>query len=587
MFLNKINKYLFYVLALFPILGFGILNITITLFIITIPFDLKTFSRTPKKKVFFIATLLLLSIIPLVRNDFQCSISYWLEKVLPLYIISVLLLLAPPYITGKDYSRFKNLYILGAVLYIFRFTAIVLIEIYNGKLGVVYEKKFLFYSDIMNLLRTEIDVLDSYYHKPYFSLIILMALFFITKKFMEEERFKILNLSLILFFIAAIVFPLSLPNIVLVFIYLFYLMFMLFKQKKILLSIMLLIGTTGFVLFFFYKSFKHNNLDITEDIGFITKYVKGSDNLSTVSQSNPRKIIYSALLKGIDEVPLLGYGYCKGKETVTAIVEESISKSNTIEPRSNLLSDTDLIDSHLWQKNGVEIKRVDDLFTVTSDFNSCKAHTFYQTVNELSVGELYTFSVSVKPEQSNVVLRLGKLYDQMVVFDGIKKQFSYIGKDILNPEIKMGGKGFYRIGITTRVKKSKNLALIGFSGKNNQYNHCYNHVAFNVRQPQLEFGLEQSSYNRGFSKNEKNILGSNINAHNVFLQEYYLGGIIGLISIVMLYSWFLYIGNRDKLLLIYVLAVLFNSLFENIQYRQIGISIVIIVSILLIFKKEE
>lgn len=583
---GKINTYLFFALALFPILDFAILNIITGLFIITIPFDLKKLQIIPKRKVYFVIALLLLSFVPVI-SDFQCSLGYWLSKVFPLYIISLLMLFAPAFITSQMYEKFKSVYIIGVVIYIFRFIFIVFNEVYQGKLSVIFSKKFLFYSDIMNLLRSEINVLDSYYHKPYLSLIVLMALLFVTKRFIEGRN-KVIYFVLILFFLVALVFPLSLPNIALVFVYLFYVIYVLFKQKQILLSTGLLVGVSGFVLFFFYKSFKHSNLDITEDVGFIMQIIQGEDDNEESIESNPRKIIYTALLQNLDDVPFLGYGLCKGKDKVTTIVEKSITNNGT-SLKHNFLVDTEVLDSYLWQRNGVEIEPLKDAFKVLTMANNCKAHTFYQIVDDLTIDSTYTFSVSVKVINSNVVLRLGDLNNQMVIFDNETKQFSYVGKDIINPTIIPETNGYFRIGLTTKVKKSRNLALIGFSGKENQYNHCEDEGVFEIKFPQLEEGVEQTAYGKGLTKNENNILGSKINAHNVFLQEYYLGGIFGLIAIICLYGWFIYLGNTsgDKLLTMYVIAVLFNSFFEYIQYRQIGISIIIIISILLIFKKKE
>jgi hypothetical protein len=586
--MKRLNKYLFYALALFPIIDFAILNIITILFFITIPFDLKAFSKIKKEKVFFIIILVVLTIIPLTRDYFHCSLTYWFAKVAPLYISSVLLLFAPPFITNKEYKRFKNIYIIGAILYIVKFVSIILIELYSGKLEVIFEKKILFYSDIMNLLGSEISILDSNYHKPYFSLIILLALLFATEKFIKEKR-KRVNFCLILFFLVWIIFPMSLPNIVIILIYLSYTIFFLYRKNKIILSTSLFVFTGSVVLFLFYNSYKHNNLDITEDINFIVDHLKGDYSESEFIQANPRKIIYTALLKKIDEVPILGFGYCDGKNTVTEIIEESINKTNTETTRNNFLIDTESMDSHLWKKNGVRLENNNSWFSMVSSLNNCQSHTLYQVVDDLIKDETYTFSVSVKSEQSNVIIRLGQLNNQMIVFDLSQKQFSFIGSDILKHEVEPEDNEFYRISIATKIKDSKNIALIGFYGKNNQYNHCSEKEVLKIKKPQLELGSLQTNYVRGFSKNEKNVLGAKINAHNIFLQEYYLGGVVGFVSIILFYGWLLFLGKSggDKLLIVFLLALIFNSFFENIQYRQIGISLIIILSILLIFKKKE
>ncbi len=585
---KKINRYLFYALALFPILDFAIINIIIILFFITIPFELQSFSKNKSKKVFFILFLFILTLIPLFGANFQCSIIYWLEKVIPIYISSILFLFASPYITDRESKTFKNIYIIGAIIYVFKFALIVLVQVYNGKLTIIFEKQFLFYSDIMNLLKSDIDMLDSYYHKPYFSLIILMALFFATNKLIDE-KYKTINFSLIVFFLIVIVFPMSLPNVAIVFVYLLYLIYILYKKNKAILSGLLVVCATSLVLLVFYKSFKHKNLDLTEDIVFISDVIQGKDEQHQISKYNPRKIIYTALLSKLNEVPLFGFGYCEGKKTVTKIVEESIYKNNLDFSKNNFLIDTDQLESYLWKKNGVLVERKNNTFSVHSMPNNCQSHTFYQVVSDLKINEFYTFSISVKSEQSNIILRLGEINTQMVVIDINKKTFSHIGKEILKKEIYKENNDYYRISITTKIKNSKNIALVGFSDKDNKYNHCSQDSCFYVKSPQLEIGLNQTAYNKGLSKNEKNLIGSKINAHNIFLQEYFIGGIVGLLTIILLYGWFLYLGlsGGNKTLFIYFLAVIFNSFFENIQYRQIGISIIIIVSILLIFKKKE
>ena len=587
--MGRINKYLFYALALFPILDFALLNIITILFIITIPYDSQLFSITPKKKVLFIITLFLLTLLPLFRDSFQCSITYWTEKVLPIYLITFLSLFAAPYITNNDYIKFKTFYVIGSILYILKFILIVFVNIYNGKLEILFKKNFLFYSDIIHLIGTEIDDLTTYYHKPYFSLIILLALFFVTENFLERKHQK-LNLFLILFFLICIILPLSLPNIFLTFIYLIFFIFKLLRKKRVVLSMTLFLSITSLVLFFIYKSFEINNLDVKEDVGFVVELIKGKHQESALNQSTPREIIYSSLIEKINEVPLLGYGYCKGKETVTHIVEESISKSiDDITSTRNLLVNTDSMESQLWMKNGLKVEHVDSLFSITPIFNNCKAHTLFQIVDGLNRGEFYTFSLSIKPVKGNVVIRLGELNNQMAIFDINNEKFIYIGKDINNTFIRHEGNGFIKIGITTKIKTNKNIALIGFLSKDNQYNHCFEEgVYMKIKQPQLEEGIRLTTYNKGLSKNERNIVGSKINAHNIFIQEYYLGGLLGLISIIILYGWLLYLGKTTGNLLMfsYVLALIFNSLFENIQYRQIGISILIITSVLLIFKRK-
>jgi hypothetical protein len=350
-----------------------------------------------------------------------------------------------------------------------------------------------------------------------------------------------------------------------------------------------MVFVTSLILLVFYKSFKQKNLDLTEDIEFVSDFVQSKDKESKISKYNPRKIIYTALLRNLREVPLLGYGYCEGKKTVTQIIEESIYKNNLEGFGNNLLINTDRLESYLWKKNGVLVERKNNTFSVRSIPNNCQSHTLYQTISGLKANEFYTFSISVKSEQSNVILRLGEINTQMAVFDINKGTFSHIGKEILKEEIYKENNDYYRISITTKIKNSKNIALVGFSDKNNRYNHCFQDSYFYVKSPQLERGLNQTAYNKGLSKNEKNLIGANINAHNIFLQEYFTGGIVGLLAVILLYGWFLYLGisNGNKMLLMYFLAVIFNSLFENIQYRQIGISIIVIVSILLIFKKKE
>jgi hypothetical protein len=586
---RKINTCLFLALALFPVLDFAILNVITGLFIITMPFTPKVFFKIPKGKVLFILAMFSLSLFPVLTANFQCDIGYWVEKVLPIYITSILVLITPGFITQQNYRVFINIYIIGVVVYVFKFVAIVLIEVYSGNLGIIFEKKFLFYSDIMNLLRSEIDVLDSNYHKPYMSLIILLALYFVTRKLLKETTQKTLYFCLVLFFLAAVIFPLSLPNIGLVCIYLIYLIYKLIKQKRGLQSFGLLIGAAVIVILFFYKSFEHNNIDITEDVAFLMDVIKEDDQRTPSISLNPRKIIYSALLRDINLVPFLGYGYCEGKNTVTTTVESHISLINSDGPRRNLLVDSEAMNSHLWQKKGVNIKAVDSAFLVSEQANDCLSHTWFQILDDLEQQAEYTFSASFKSDASDVVIRLGKLNDQMAVYDTSKNQWSFLGKDILNYSIQEMSDGYQRIGITTNVFEDKSIALLGFIGENNSYNHCQNQAQLLVKHPQLEMGSKQSAYNIGFSKNESNILGAKINAHNVFLQHYYFGGIIAVFSILLLYGWFLYLAkaNGDQLMFIFVLTLLFNSLFEYIQYRQIGISIIIVTSILLMFKKKE
>lgn len=587
--MRRLNRYLFYALALFPILDFAIINIITILFFVSLPFDLKTFSKTNPKKAYFIILIFLLTLIPLFQSSFECSITYWLEKVAPLYIPSVLLLFAPSYITKKEANTFKNVYIVGAVLYVLRFAYIVIKEVYSGQLEVVSQKQFLFYSDIMNFLKPTIDVLDSNYHKPYFSLIILLALFFTTKKLIDE-KLNTLNIFLTLFFLIAVIFPISLPNIAIVFAYLLYLIFILYKKKKILLSSLMAVVVIGITSLVLYNSFKYKNTDITEDIVFVLDNLKGNEEERKANQYNPRKIIYSALLNKIDEVPLLGYGCCGGKKTVTQIVEESITSNDGVDFAKNLLINTDQLESLIWKKNGASIEsNKDNSFRVFSKNNDCKSHTVFQILDDLQIDETYTFSVSVKPNKANVVIRLGEINSQMVVFDVNTNTFPHIGQDIINHELIKENDDYYRLSITTKTTKSRNIALIGFVSVDYKYNHCNENNFFDLKSPQLEVGTNQTSYARGLSKNERNLLGSRINAHNVFLQEYYIGGIIGLLSIILLYGWFVFLGVNaaDKVLTLYVVAIIVNSFFENIQFRQMGISIIIVVSVLLIFKRKE
>ncbi|MHA7059243.1 O-antigen ligase family protein [Aquimarina sp. M1] len=441
----------------------------------------------------------------------------------------------------------------------------------------------------MTLLRPEIDQLDSYYHKPYLSLIMLLALFFATKKLLEDKRHKILNFSLVVFFLFALVYPMSLPNIAIVFVYLICLAYLLYKKKKIVIAGLLLAFVTGLVTIVLQKSFKHKNLNLTEDIVFVLGVLQGKNEDRKESKYNPRKIIYTALLSKSNEVPLLGFGYCEGKKTVTNIVEERIYENDLNTLRNNLLTDTEDLQSYLWKKKGAFVEKQDSTFSIYSKPNNCLSHTLYQTVNDLQDNEFYTFSVSIKSDQSDVIVRLGKINTQMVVFDTNDKILSQVGKDVLSKEIKREEDGYYRISITTKVESSKSIALVGFAGDNNTYNHCSKNNHLYIKSPQLEIGSHQTRYNKGLSKNEKNLVDVKINAHNTFLQKYFTGGVVGLLAIILFYGWFLYLGivNGNKMLSLYFLVVIFNSLFEHILYRQMGITIVIIVSILLIFKKKE
>ena len=423
--MKKLNIYLFYALALFPILDFAIINIITALFFVTIPFNLKSLSDDKNKsiKVYFILFLLALTLIPLFNPNFNCSIIYWLKKVFPLYITSVLFLCTIPYISKKEINIFKNIYIIGAIIYVLKFALIVTLEIYNGKLEIVSDKQFLFYSDIMNLLKPNIEVLDSYYHKPYFSLIILLALLFVSKKLIDE-RFTILNFSLIVFFLIAIVFPMSIPNIAITFIYSIYLTYLLYKKNKFIISGLITVCVTGSVYMVLYKSFEHKNLDLTEDIEYVQGLFQNNKEETKSNTNNPRKIIYSSLFNNLMEVPLLGYGYCEGKQTVTDIVEKNIYRNNQEVSNDNLLIDTDQLDSFLWKKNGVQVERKNNMYFVNSRPNNCQSHTLYQIINNLKHNEIYTFSVSIKSEQNNLIIRLGEINTQMVVFDIEEEDFS-------------------------------------------------------------------------------------------------------------------------------------------------------------------
>ena len=216
---------------------------------------------------------------------------------------------------------------------------------------------------------------------------------------------------------------------------LIYLIYKLIKQKRGLQSFGLLIGAAGIVILFFYKSFEYNNIDVTEDVAFLMDVIKEDDQRTPSISLNPRKIIYSALLRDINLVPFLGYGYCEGKNTVTTTVESHISLINSDGPRRNLLVDSEAMNSHLWQKKGVIIKAVDSAFLVSEEANDCLSHTWFQILDDLEQQAEYTFSASFKSDASDVVIRLGKLNDQMAVYDTSKNQWSFLGKDILNYSI--------------------------------------------------------------------------------------------------------------------------------------------------------
>ena len=164
--------------------------------------------------------------------------------------------------------------------------------------------------------------------------------------------------------------------------------------------------------------------------------------------------------------------------------------------------DSEAMNSHLWQKKGVNIKALDSAFLVSEQANDCLSHTWFQILDDLEQQAEYTFSASFKSDASDVVIRLGKLNDQMAVYDTSKNQWSFLGKDILNYSIQEMSDGDQRIGITTNVFEDKSIALLGFIGENNSYNHSQNQAQLLVKHPQLEMGSKQSAYNIGFSKNE-------------------------------------------------------------------------------------
>lgn len=583
-----VNTYSLYGLALFPLVGFALSNICIVLFLFSSLFLGEKNGDQQEKKLILLSlvfpAILLLS--TFWDTEMTLGLSKW-SKILPLLVLLIIKAFKTGFIQQGVLRTAEKLFALGILIHLMILAALLIQFIFfTDQSAILDGKTIFFYSDIVQDLSTWKPRIATDYQKAYLSMCVVFALF-VTVAHYFKSRKKFYLIGAAIFFVALIYF-FSIPNVFAVFCLLPWWLYSrgLVKNKKALVAT--LGGMATLVLLFLGFSYQGDNLDITRDFTDMTKLLKGGEQESFKSD-NPRGVIYSSLFRAVPAVPFFGYGMHDGSEKVKEVLYQSIcDPDQEAGCKRNLLIESGNFFTYDWKSNGLAKSTSPDGLELTSVKNNCGAHTLFQEVGIKKAG-IYTLSIRVKGVNDKFILRLGDISAQRIGFDFENADFLYVGSKVLSRKASLEGDGFYRLSLTTYLEEGKALALMAFSGSGKDYNHCSSLGKLWIKDPQLEYGEQASTYVLGPTEVEDAIIAERVNAHNSFLEYFFAAGYLGLIAYFL---WYISLGKLTFrraywLGLPLVILILINATFEYILIRQWGLNSVFLFLLLILFGDDE
>lgn len=586
--INSVNTYSLYGLALFPVVGFALTNSSLVFFLVSSLFlGNKNDSKAEKTLIGICLVFpVILLISTLWDSQWTLGLGKWI-KLMPLLLLFGIRLWKGSFITKSVLDSAERLFALGMLIHLLIYLVLLLQFVFFTDQSAILEgKSFFFYSDVVTDMSAWNPRIATDYQKAYLSMAISFAFFVALSRYIFQ-RSK-LYLALSVFFMVALVYFFSIPNVVAVMIILPWWLRSqgLAKNKKVIAGTVA--GLLALILVFIGLSYKVGNLDITRDFSDMSKVVFGKEG-EEFKSDNPRGIIYSSLLQFLPSVPFFGYGMYDGSEKVKQTVVNSICEDPLqTDCKANRLISSGDISTFSWKSNGVVKCTTGPEMNLKSAKNNCGSHTLFQKVH-LKEDGFYTLSIKAKAQNEKFLLRLGDIRSQRASFDFKSRQFLYRGKSISKVTSRPLGDGYYLLGVTTFLTAGDHLALFGFSGSGTDYNHCSAGEEVLIKEPQLEKGEEIQPYRPGLTDIEYGMVTKRVNAHSSFLEYFFAAGYLGFMGYLL---WYYGLGRITVLRrywfgLPLVFLIFINASFEYILIRQWGMSSVFFFLLLIFFGGEN
>ncbi|MEP5338905.1 MAG: hypothetical protein ABJL44_18515 [Algibacter sp.] len=526
------------------------------------------------------------------------SIAYSLNKeeavnriiqLSPLVIVPFILSFVQDKISVKTKAIVLYIFILANLIYTLVIFIVFLFTLDNWDYTLSH---FLFdYDKFQFILNKSIKNDELFVHKAYFSMGFVFSAIFCLNKFFNTfpsygVLFKILYLSVFIYFSTWVFYAFSFPNVIALLLSVLFLLYYKLSKKFFLYSIVLF--STVSCLFIIIKS---NDIDVQRGINF----VKSAINNQEYEVNDVRIEIYksySSIAKNSSLADkIFGFGVGDVQDKLSDEYQDRLNYSKSI----NSLYFTEEFDNMFWFKNNIEVvsnKMTSPDETLKAELvyvredHAEKSHNLSSNIKIYKEG-LYTFSVFAKTENSrSLVLRLGEI-NQRVVFN--LENGTIIKKiNTMHAGIKKLNDDWYRCYISVNLSKDC-LALIGLSNKTGDY------VFENWQQKGLYLWgaqLEQGQLTN-YVKNNKELLQDaldrKLNTHNNYLFFLLAIGITGLIAflatIIFLFSKS--IKTFDILKLTFCIITTINFLTENILSRHWGLMFFSFMLIVLFSNQEK
>lgn len=589
---HSVRVFLLGLVAFYPLLKFDwSTKALIGFFSVTLLIDIfgkkLSFSKANTRKFFLLSTYFILAVLSFAYSKNTHEATIRVTQMVPLLVVPLILSFTPISFEGTAKGKLLSLFVIVNVLYTFLIFYIFIDAIKAYDYGL---KEYLFNYDLFQWIVQKNDSFRTVFmHKPYFSMGFVFSavfcLFMILNKWVGSRFLQFLYTGTFAYLSLWIFYAFSFPNIVAYFICIVWLLYQnLSKRNFTSIIFVFLISSSLLVVL------KYQDKDVRRGLNFI-KLISNDGESSKLNDA--REEIYrtyiSILRKSSFSEMLFGYG--------VGDVQDILNQEYKVRFQSNKVKNlkyfTEEFNNPYWFKHNLQVnpnstltpdQKLDADLIIANKGGEKKSHNISSKVEKSGV---YTFSVFVKPNDSEMmILRLGE-YHQKAIFN-LKEESISQKENIINAGIQRIANGWLRCFITSDTKKG-GLSIVGLSNREGDY------VFKNTSKKSIYIWgaqLEEGTLS-AYEKNDQELLHKTIkkelNTHNNYLYFLMASGIIGLITFLVFVGYLLRISlrSKDMLKISFCVILILNFLTENILSRQWGLFFFAFVMIVLFSNQKK